>query len=338
MPSMVGVSQAIDQFQESREKGHRPHLGASQVGKPCERALVYGFRHATPKKTAGRMLRLFSRGHKEEISICGYLRDIGFEVREFAQRLVIHDASETYQAQEWEDPVQRGQLDVSHSNAHVLVAVDQGVKLRQWAFSDIGGHHAGSGDGKFMNPSTNLRQFPDIPPDTWGNLEFKTYNEKSFNKLWAAHEAIAARQGNTSAVREVKPEHYSQMQEYMHYMQLPFSLYMAVCKNDDRLYDEVVWYDEQEALRCIELARRAISARQLPPRISNNATNFNCKFCDHRAVCHFGQPMAKSCRTCRHGVAVTEGDASEWTCGLFNAVIPKDFVPKGCDSWSTLTD
>lgn len=342
MPSMVGVSEAIDNHVESRESGHRPHLGASQVGKPCLRALVYGFRHALAKKNSGRMLRLFSRGHKEEIHLVAYLRAIGFEVQEFAQRLTWHDGSASYAALEWDDskPLESGEVeDVSHEHAHVVCAELAGIKLRQWAFSDIGGHHAGSTDGQAMNPSYNLRQFPAIPPDTKFGLEFKTYNAKSFDKLWMAHEVgLQQRRNEYSAVREVKPEHYSQMQEYMHYMGLPFCLYMAVCKNDDRLYDEVVPYDRDEALRCVERARLAISARQLPPRFSNNSTNFTCKFCDYRSVCHFGEPLAKSCRTCKHGIAVTEGVGAEWACGLWNMTIPRDFVPVGCDSWSTITD
>lgn len=329
---MVGISEAIDSQQEAVEKGPRPHLGASQVGKPCERRLVYSFRHATVKRTSGRMLRLFSRGHREEISLISYLRDIGFEVREYAQRLTWDNATGSYATHDWDEDVSVVGCglyleDVTHVHAHVVCAELAGVKLRQWSFKDVGGHHAGSSDGMAMNPSDNLRQFPAIPPDTWFKLEFKTYNTKGFAKLL-----------EVGSVQRAKPEHYSQMQEYMHYMRLPFCLYLAVNKNDDSLYDEVVPYNEAAATEAVDRARRAISARQLPPRMWNNPTNFECKFCDHKGTCHFGDLPAKSCRTCARVVPVVEGDAGDWFCTKWNAIIPKTAVPAGCDSWTPITD
>lgn len=58
----------------------RGHLGASEVGKKCIRALWYSFRWATPKQFEGRMYRLFDRGHEEENRFIEFLRMIGIEV------------------------------------------------------------------------------------------------------------------------------------------------------------------------------------------------------------------------------------------------------------------
>lgn len=62
----------------------RKHLGASQIGKPCSRALWYQFRWAgnplevsSANKTTGQVLRLFLRGHREEPAIIEYLEGIG---------------------------------------------------------------------------------------------------------------------------------------------------------------------------------------------------------------------------------------------------------------------
>lgn len=62
------------------DNGHRAHLGASQIGKPCARALWYGFRWATAPKFPPRILRLFQRGHKEEDNINSLLRAAGITV------------------------------------------------------------------------------------------------------------------------------------------------------------------------------------------------------------------------------------------------------------------
>lgn len=59
----------------------RPHLGASQIGKECERALWYSFRWAiNSNQFSGRMLRLFSRGHEEEDRFIRWMAMAGINV------------------------------------------------------------------------------------------------------------------------------------------------------------------------------------------------------------------------------------------------------------------
>ena len=41
------VQKIYEHYEASRENGHRPHLGGSQIGNPCSRALWYQFRHAS---------------------------------------------------------------------------------------------------------------------------------------------------------------------------------------------------------------------------------------------------------------------------------------------------
>lgn len=60
----------------------RQYLGASIIGKECERALWYDFRWAELPDFDGRMYRLFNRGHREEAVIFEELRAIGVEVHE----------------------------------------------------------------------------------------------------------------------------------------------------------------------------------------------------------------------------------------------------------------
>jgi len=58
----------------------RPHLGASEIGRPCDRAIWYSFRWATKKKFPGRIKRLFDRGNREEEVFMRELKGIGAEV------------------------------------------------------------------------------------------------------------------------------------------------------------------------------------------------------------------------------------------------------------------
>lgn len=71
----------IDQYHESKQSDKRHHLGASQLGHPCERYLWLNFRWVVSEKFKGRILRLFRRGHNEEATIISDLRAIGIDVR-----------------------------------------------------------------------------------------------------------------------------------------------------------------------------------------------------------------------------------------------------------------
>lgn len=62
------------------EDGHRSHMGASQLGQECARAVWYNFRWGTKSSFPGRVLRLFNRGHLEEARFIALLLMIGCEV------------------------------------------------------------------------------------------------------------------------------------------------------------------------------------------------------------------------------------------------------------------
>jgi hypothetical protein len=66
-----------------RASSPRPHLGASEVGKECERALWYGFRWVQRASFPGRILRLFSTGNLEETRLVNDLQAIGIEIHPF---------------------------------------------------------------------------------------------------------------------------------------------------------------------------------------------------------------------------------------------------------------
>ena len=62
------------------DDGFRDHLGASIIGKDCERALWYDFRWLTRRAFTGRMLRLFDTGKREEDRLVRDLRRTGATV------------------------------------------------------------------------------------------------------------------------------------------------------------------------------------------------------------------------------------------------------------------
>lgn len=138
------VPHMADAFR-SKEEGFRQHLGASQIGKNCARAIWYGFRWVGVDPIVfdpddmeevvkrSRMQRLFNRGHLEEARFIAMLLMVGAKV--IQQR--------------------------------------DGKQLR---FQSADGHFAGSMDGIVVG-------LPDAAPgEQWLN-EYKTVNDARFKKL-----------------------------------------------------------------------------------------------------------------------------------------------------------
>ena len=165
---------------------------------------------------------------------------------------------------------------------------------KQYRISDVGGHLGGSGDGIAVG-------IPDLPPGLAALLEFKTHNDASFKTL------------QKEGVRAAKFEHYVQMNVYMRKMGLSVALYMAVNKNNDELYAELVYLDTECADTFLARGRTIILHQQPPKKLNESPGWFGCKFCDHKPVCHLNVAPARTCRSCRH--AAVDPVAGKWLCG-----------------------
>lgn len=315
------ITKEIDRAsRELLREPRRTHLGASSIGNRCIRAVWYGFRWAYDVDHIGRMRRLFNRGHEEEDRIIRWLRAAGYEVREYAKRLVYHEGSDSYAALDWDEPLPEGidyVDDVSEDRWHIERAKrfdkslpkDQRL-VQQWGFVDHDGHFSGSSDGKVRGPK--------LPDDGWGGTEYKTHNDKSFKAV------------RDKGVLSAKPGHWVQMQVYMHYLKLNWCLYVAVNKNDDDIHCEIVTYRPEIAQQYVDVAKRVIDARQAPRRLSEDASWYECKFCDFREICHKGEAPERNCRSCQYAEPVAD---KGWRCNAYGTLIPSDFIPKGCDNW-----
>lgn len=245
----------------------RPHLGPSVMGHKCDRWLWLSFRWAVVQRFDGRILRLFRRGHLEEVQLVQDMRAAGITVQS-------HDA-----------------------------------EGRQFRFED--GHFAGSCDG-FAGPG--------VPgaPKAKHVVEFKTHGRKSFERL-------------KDGVQKAMPAHYDQMQLYMLKFSVDRALYVAVCKDDDRIYSERVALDLPYAMRLEERAQRIIASDRLPPPLSTDPTWYECKLCAGHEFCHGTRTTKQvNCRTCAHSTAERDG---RWTCGLWQTDIPDVAAQRaGCEA------
>jgi hypothetical protein len=251
-----------------------------------------------------------------------------------------HDGSDSYVCIGWdaEDDAAWSECDdVSDDPVHIKRATDRGEGPKQWGFSvDVDaepwpvfdkfgnpaytgkGHYAGSGDGCVIGLD---EWFPEVAGLGWGLFENKTHNEKSFTNL--------VKKGVLSA----KPEHYAQMQQYMHFFGLKWALYIAVNKNNDDIHPEVIHYKPEVAEHYAERAMKILTQRTPPAKLTEDPSWFECRYCDFREICHYQKAMQKSCRSCIFALPVAGG---EWECAKYRQIIPKNFIPQGCDDWEQI--
>lgn len=264
------------------DDGPRWHLGASQMGKSCNRQLWYQFRWVKHEIHSSRLYRLFQRGHREEPFMVKLLKGIGCQV--------------------WDTDTSQPQ--------------NEDGTFPQWRISDVQGHFGGSLDciAKFpVNYNLTIDTMP---------ISFKT------NGTGAKFQAL-----RTKGLILTKPDHHIQESIYCFKMNYPKYGYMNVCKNDDDLFIDIQDADFKEAERQIKRAEVIIFSKTPPARISENKSFFDCQYCTMQQICHDGAPTEKNCRSCSYASPV---DAGQWQCSGFNAVIPKDFVSKGCDNWTPI--
>jgi hypothetical protein len=148
--------------------------------------------------------------------------------------------------------------------------------------------------------------------------EFKTHSKKSFDAMLK------------DGVEKSKPEHFVQMQVYMHGTQIDRALYVSICKDDDRIYTERVKYDKEVAEKAIRRGHYITQSDRMPPPISTDPSWYQCKFCDAYKFCHEDKKTQfANCRTCAHATAKPD---STWHCARWDGVIPVEAQHTGCES------
>ena len=165
---------------------------------------------------------------------------------------------------------------------------------RQFQVSVFGGHGKGHTDGRGRSEAW----FGD---PAWRLLECKTHSAKSYAGV-VAH-----------GVRAAKPQHYAQMQVYMHLGEggMREALYIAKNKDNDDLYPEIVPYDADDAEAIMARWERIIFAQAAPAKLHENPAIPPCKWCPAREHCHGAAPALLSCRTCAHAEPQQDGT---WKC------------------------
>lgn len=176
---------------------------------------------------------------------------------------------------------------------------------------DFGSHVSGSLDGIIE------KGVPEAPK-AQHVAEFKTHSKKSFDDMVK------------NGVEKSKPEHFVQMQVYMHGTGIERALYFAICKDNDQIYTERVKYDKEIAEKYVRRGHYIALSERMPPPISEDPSWYQCKFCDAHKFCHESKITEHAnCRTCAHATPKSD---STWHCARWDDSIPLDAQRIGCES------
>jgi len=177
---------------------------------------------------------------------------------------------------------------------------------------EFGSHVSGSLDGIIEKGVPEAPKSPHV-------AEFKTHSKKSFDELVA------------KGVERAKWQHYVQMQVYMHGTDLQRALYVAICKDEDRIYTERVRYDKKIAQTFIDRGKRLALAERIPEPLTGGGPDwYQCKWCPAYNFCWKQEPTKHAnCRTCAHSTPMAN---STWRCERHDSDgIPEKFQHEGCD-------
>jgi len=178
---------------------------------------------------------------------------------------------------------------------------------------DFGKHVGGSIDGIARYGVPGYPNKPHV-------LEFKTHSRKSFDELV------------NDGVEKSKPMHFAQCQLYMHGTKIDRALYIAVCKDDDRMHVERLKYSKDVAEWLVSRGHRITMSERMPEPCPGAAPDwYQCKFCPAHVFCHETRLTQQvNCRTCAHS---TPREDSAWTCERHGGnAIPREFQYEACDS------
>lgn len=183
---------------------------------------------------------------------------------------------------------------------------------QQFEVMDCHGHAKGHTDGKI-----------ELVENIAGLLEMKTHAEKYFRQL-VKH-----------GVEKAHNKHYCQMQRYMGKQHLPYALYVAVCKNNDAYYMEIVYYNETVDDLLTRKDEAVILSDEPLERISEDPFWYKCgqAWCPYGGLCHFGEEVDANCRTCQHGVIKEDGI---WFCDERNCNLSVPEQRKTCADYTKL--
>jgi hypothetical protein len=147
-------------------------------------------------------------------------------------------------------------------------------------------------------------------------LELKTAKSADFKKYVK------------TSIQESNPRYYAQVQVNMHLTNTKKALWCVENKDSNELHIEYVDYNPQAAAYYLDIMKRVIVDGWTGTKLSDNPDYFQCKWCAANSICHGKSVPRVHCLTCCHAAPIEGG---KFKCMRYNAEIPDEQLPKGCD-------
>ena len=93
---------------------------------------------------------------------------------------------------------------------------------------------------------------------------------------------------NFEKMEKPMPEHYEQLQLYLHYFKIPKGVILYVNKDTLQLKEFIYNYDENFVkllIKRFEKLKSKIESNIVPSRLSDYPENWQCKGCEYREIC-----------------------------------------------------
>lgn len=198
---------------------------------------------------------------------------------------------------------------------------------RQYGVSSHGGHFKGHLDLVALG-------LPEAPK-AYHLVDVKTIKLKKFDQLLK------------DGMQKMYPKYWSQAHGYMGLQGLDRAMFIFICKDDDRIHCEQFPFDKAQFDKDMAKALDIIKCNEPPERISNDASWFECKFCNFHSVCHSTEAPEVNCRTCAHSTPNLDAQDAKWTCERQCKPLTFQEQQSGCDGhryipkmlhWAEMTD
>lgn len=206
---------------------------------------------------------------------------------------------------------------VGHNAEPRFIEYLKGIGFEVWARDEAGeqfrikgcnGHYGGSIDAIASHKADSTKRFI---------CEFKT------NGTGATFTDV-----DTKGIQKAKPEHWSQMCQYGYQMKIKYGLYLIENKNDSDIIVKIEELDWNLGFQLERKAQDIISSKIPPPKISEQPSYYECKYCTFQDICHHGEVVEENCRSCKFSSPI---ENAKWKCERFNAIIPKENIGKKWD-------
>ena len=206
----------------------------------------------------------------------------------------------------------------------------------QFGFADVFGHFRGHCDGIGSG-------FPEFGNE-WAIWEHKCSDRVKVNKLVR----LADKHGEGAALAEWNYTYYIQAILYMYYGGVAHHL-LTVSHSGSRDYVQICTEaDTHQAEQWITQARHVITSDRPLDRFREDPDYYQCKWCDHRDVCHGYEAPEATCRSCLHLSPVVSGEDGLWIChkhghnpstaDQITACDDHIYIPDLLSNWADITD